>query len=152
MDPDRFLTFAAEARAQMDEIDSVFDLVEARSLEPGASGTESLGYQIHNLYCACEDLFEVVAETFENHLIANGGYHVELLKRMKIEIPGVRPAAISDRSFELLDSLRGFRHVFRHAYGASLDRRKVDIVLDDARRLHTSLRDEIESFLAAFET
>jgi hypothetical protein len=52
---------------------------------------ESLGYQLHNLYCAFEDLFKIVSETFENHIQDKSKYHQELLKRMTISIEGVRP-------------------------------------------------------------
>lgn len=38
----------------------------------------------HNLYCAFEDLFKIVAETFENHIQDKSKYHQELLKRMDI--------------------------------------------------------------------
>ncbi len=29
---------------------------------------DSLAYQLHNLYCACEDLFFIVAKFFENRI------------------------------------------------------------------------------------
>jgi len=66
---------------------------------------------------------------------------------MCIPMGGVRPRVISDESFRLLDSLRAFRHVFRHAYGSSLDERKLNIVLEDARALHAGLRADIVAFL-----
>ena len=40
---------------------------------------------------------------------------------MMIEIPGIRPRLLSEESFTYLNELRGFRHVFRHAYGVELD-------------------------------
>jgi hypothetical protein len=151
MDQNEYISVSSQIRAQLDEIDAVFDLVEERASETGPAGIESLGYQLHNLYSACEDLFEIVTESFENHLDNGGGYHIEILKRMKIEITGVRPRAISEATFNLLDSLRGFRHVFRHAYGTSLDRRKIDIVLEDARLLRKSLRREFAAFLESLK-
>ena len=151
MEETAYVAFSSETRAQLDEIDAVHDLVESRATEPGLAGIESLGFQLHNLYCACEDLFEIVAAAFENHVEPNGGYHIELLKRMRMQFTGVRPKVVSDETFLLLDSLRAFRHVFRHAYGTSLDERKVRIVLEDARSLRTVLRNELEAFLAAIQ-
>ena len=54
-------------------------------------GADSMAYQLHNLYGAHEQLFEIVANFFENQIIDNR-YHADLLRRMKTEIKGVRPA------------------------------------------------------------
>ena len=51
-----------------------------------------LGYLLHNLYNALEDLFQEVARTVENRVEDPGRFHRELLKRMALEIHGVRPA------------------------------------------------------------
>ncbi|MBI4966231.1 MAG: hypothetical protein HY913_23330 [Desulfomonile tiedjei] len=75
-----------------------------------------LGYLLHNLYCALEDVFREVAQTFENQIEDPSRYHRELLKRMQWEIPQIRPALLTSRSYAILNELRGFRHVFRHAY------------------------------------
>ena len=54
---------------------------------------------------------------------------------MKIPIERVRPALLSEESYKLLDSLRAFRHFFRHAYSYELDPRKVALVVEDALKL-----------------
>jgi hypothetical protein len=90
---------------------------------------ESAGYWMHNLYCAYEDLFKLVAGFWENSLTANGEYHINLLKRMQIEIEGVRPALLSMDGWRSLNELRGFRHVFRHAYSYGLDKERVSALL-----------------------
>jgi hypothetical protein len=76
---------------------------------------------LHNLYCALEDLWQEVARTFENRLEDPARYHRELLQRMRLEIPGIRPRILTTASYQLLNELRGFRHVFRHAYDYELD-------------------------------
>lgn len=72
-------------------------------------------------YTAIEDLFKQIAKAFENHLDDLSSYHKELLVRMSTQIPNIRPEAISNKSFLLLDKLRGFRHFVRHAYDCELD-------------------------------
>jgi hypothetical protein len=79
-----------------------------------------LGYLLHNLYCALEDVFREVAQTFENHIEDPSRYHRELLRRMHCEIPQIRPPLLTSRSYAILNELRGFRHVFRHAYDYEL--------------------------------
>lgn len=85
-----------------------------------------LGYLLHNLYGALEDLFQEVAKTFENRVEDPSRYHRELLKRMELEIPGIRPALLFSASHALLNELRGFRHVFRHAYDYELSAGKLE--------------------------
>ena len=87
---------------------------------------ESIGYWLHNLYSAYEDLFKLVASFWENSIHNHSRYHRELLTRMRLDIPEVRPALIrQEKNFKNLDELRGFRHVFRHAYSYGLDDERV---------------------------
>ncbi len=86
---------------------------------------DSLAYKLHNLYCAYEDFFKIIAEFFENQIDDKKKYHILLLKRMSIKIEGIRPALLSKETFKILDELRAFRHLFRHAYSYELDPEKV---------------------------
>lgn len=88
--------------------------------------TTHLAYLLHNLYCSVEDIFQEIAKTFENKVEDPAKYHRELLKRMYTDIPGIRPKLLSSESYHTLDELRGFRHIFRHAYDYELDSERVD--------------------------
>ena len=73
--------------------------------------------------------------------------HIELLRRMRLEIPGVRPAALSsEMSFQRLDELRAFRHVFRHAYSYGLDDERVFFLLRRVLESKDILLGDISSF------
>ncbi len=87
--------------------------------------TSHLAYLLHNFYCALEDVFQEIARTFENRIEDPSKYHRELLNRMQLDVPGIRPKLLSRESRLVLDELRGFRHVFRHAYDYELDPAKV---------------------------
>ena len=76
---------------------------------------ESMAYQLHNIYGAYEQLFEVVAGFFENQITGNR-YHADLLDRMETIIEGMRPALISLSTGKMLDELRRFHHFFRHLF------------------------------------
>jgi len=108
---------------------------------------ESIAYQIHNLYCATEDLLKIVASCFENNISNPSQWHSLLLQRMTMEIPNIRPAFLSENSHTILNSLRGFRHFFRHAYGASIDYAQLKINLDKALKLKGNLDHDIHQFL-----
>ena len=151
MDPDRYVAFAARIRAQLLETAAIYDRIDERERVSGPAGRESLALQLHNLYSAAEGLFEIVAESCENHVQVGAGYHTSLLRRMHVTVPGVRPAAVSDEALPLLDTLRRFRHVVRHAYGAEIDDRQLRIVVEDARTLRPVLWRDVEALLAQLE-
>ncbi len=83
--------------------------------------TIAVGYYLHHLYSACEDLMGEIASTFENRVEDRRAYHRQLLLRMSIEVPTVRPHVFSPDSTALLDELRAFRHVFPLSDTYSLD-------------------------------
>lgn len=147
MEEERLSLLRASLTAQKGEIEKIFAKVEERRHGEGEANLESLAYQLHNLYCAFEDLFGIVADFFENRIEERAHYHRELLWRMKIPIEGVRPALLSEESFRLLDSLRAFRHVFRHAYTYGLDPQKLALVVEDALKLKKLYQGEIDQFL-----
>ena len=51
---------------------------------------------------------------------------------MRLDIEGIRPRLLSEESFKILDELRGFRHVFRHAYSYELEHERVLKLADKA--------------------
>jgi len=141
----RVKIFVAELEAQRKEIFKLHSTIQEKSKRlkshlDDEDLTNSLAYKLHNLYSAYEDLFKLVARFFENQIVDISGYHSELLNRMKLLIEGVRPELLADESFMLLDELRGFRHVFRHAYSYKLDAERV-----------IKLSEKTESLIAPFE-
>lgn len=111
-------------KSQRTEIDGLEE--EIQNIEPvDKEKTVYLGYSLHNIYCAFEDLFKEIAKTFENQIEDPSRYHRALLKRMTLEVPGIRPALLSRETHKVLDELRRFRHMFRHAYTYELESRKV---------------------------
>jgi len=108
--------------------------------------TVYIGFLLHNLYCALEDLMEETAKTFENTLDDTSKYHRELLKKMILNVKGIRPQLWSNDSFRLLDELRGFRHVFRHAYGYELDSKRVFEIQDKVIKNWQKVKKDIEKF------
>jgi len=150
MDAVRLKVLQADVEAQLEKIEQVYEELEDRAAQmrsnhPGS--IESAAYQLHNLYSAAEDLFKIVAGAFENSVTDLSRWHTELLGRMTLNIRGVRPALLSTESAELLDELRAFRHVFRHAYLKRLDFSRVEQNLDRARQLRSLLPQDVAYFL-----
>ena len=87
-------------RAELDADQTVLaDLLEQNRravgrVEAGARDTldyAALGYTIHNLYSLLENYALRIAKTFENQLESTS-WHSDLVRRMTLEIRGVRPA------------------------------------------------------------
>jgi len=112
--------------------------------------TVFLSYELHNFYSGMEDLFKEVAKVFENYVEDVQKFHIELLKRMKLNIEGVRPNLISETSYKVLNELRKFRHVFRHAYDYELNPKRVkelsELLLDSFPLIKSDL-DKFKEFL-----
>lgn len=99
------------------------------------------------LYTACEDLLKSVAGTFENNIADSTRYHLELLKVMSSDIPGIRPSLISESSYRILDRLRSFRHFIRHGYDYELDNDELILL---QKKLNESF-DAVITDIASFE-
>ena len=144
----RMALFRAELSDQWREIGRLHGVVRERlgNFKESQEKVDSMGYKLHNLYCAYEELFEIVARYFENQ-VEPERYHADLLRRMKLNIPGVRPALISEETYALLDELRRFRHFFRHAYGVDLDPERVEGVAKKAVELEDRFEGDLSNFL-----
>ncbi|MCX8124803.1 MAG: hypothetical protein N3F66_11680 [Spirochaetes bacterium] len=151
MEKERLMLLRSSIEAQIAVIDKIYSKIDERKKKKGKWVVENIGYQLHNLYCAFEDLFKIIAREFENNIDNASKYHYELLRRMSISIEGIRPKLISEETLMLLDNLRSFRHFFRHAYSYELDKRKINIVLEDALKLQKIYKNDITAFLNVLE-
>ena len=152
MGKERLAILWGELKKQHQEIDKIYLKIEHKAKGDLSVDNvlESLSYQLHNLYCAYEYLFKIIAEFFENNLEEGVGYHKELLRRMTISIKGVRPSLISEESLMLLSELRSFRHLFRHAYSYGLDLDRVRLVLKKALKLKDTFKKDLDYFKESF--
>ncbi|MFP4377074.1 MAG: hypothetical protein ACLFP4_08525 [Spirochaetales bacterium] len=84
----------------------------------------ALGFTIQTLYGVLENYFLRISKCFENNLPADR-WHAGLVERMKLDVPGVRPAFFEndDQAKQVREILR-FRHRLRHLYGEDLDPKK----------------------------
>ena len=149
MDEAAFAVLEADLRARHRDLERIGEPIEdrRRTFASAAEAIDSLGYQLHNLYGAIEQLFEEVARSFENR-IETTGYHADLIRRMQLDIPGIRPALLSERTASDLDELRRFRHRFRHAYAVELDAEKVASLANKTLKIREDFARDLDRFLA----
>ena len=97
-------------------------------------------------YTCIETFLFRTSQVFENSL-KQEKWHKSLLNKMNLEIPGIRPAVLSLKSYELLDELLRFRH-FRHYYfNLSYDWDKIQLLLKKYDELHPLLLSELQIFI-----
>jgi len=106
----------------------------------------AIGYLLHNFYNGCENIFQSIARFFENDF-GPQTWHKDLLKRMRIEVKGFRPAIIDEKLFVLLDDFRGFRHKFRHSYAFDLDWEREKQLAKKLKKTSTMFQEQISDFM-----
>ena len=149
MDAASLKLLQGDLTAQAQEVERIYTKIRARaeSFRDREETAESLAFQLHNLYCAFEDLFTVVAEAFENRVSDGPGWHVELLSRMRTELQGIRPRLVTEEEYRALNELRAFRHVFRHAYALELQPDRLGLVLEQALFMENRTEGMIRRFV-----
>jgi uncharacterized protein YutE (UPF0331/DUF86 family) len=131
---------------------SRIDELDQKLLNEVAKGTEAEnnliveGYHLSGIYSCFEDIFSKIARIFENRIETPASWHRDLLRRMIIDVEGIRPRVISKESFLLLDELRGFRHVFRSSYMFELDPERLHLLLSKWNRGKKHVVQDIRAF------
>ena len=148
MDRERYSLFKAEINEQLGMIELLQNEIRDKidSFGKSQESVDSMGYKLHNLYGAYEQLFKIVANFFENE-IEGARYHADLLRRMKLTIEGIRPSLMSEGTYLLLDELRRFRHFFRHAYGVELKAGRVKGVAITAMKIGDEFAFDLKGFM-----
>lgn len=112
-----------------------------------SGSNEACGYQLNRFYNILERGFERICESFENHFEKRGDYHEKLILRMTLSLPGIRPAFLPSESVESLRELKGFRHIFRHAYDLNLVSERLESLVKHAEKLAADQPYRIETFI-----
>lgn len=114
---------------------------------PSEAQLINIGYYLHNLYNAFENIFLNIVNVFENQIKEKSRWHYSLQKRMALNIEDIRPKVISKETSNYLDELRRFRHIFRHSYDYEIDWERLKIVLKKAEKLQRIYQKEIRNFI-----
>jgi len=105
------------------------------------------GSILHDFYVAAENIFETVSREIDEKLPAGEHWHRELLLRMTLDIPEVRPPLLSKETAGKLDEFRAFRHVFRNVYGFNLSSERIIELLNKFSQTAGCLEMEVYSFI-----
>ncbi len=112
---------------------------------------DGVALNLHGFYSGLERLFERIATTIDGNLPQGANWHQVLLMQMETEMPGVRPAVISEEIHQALDGYHGFRHIVRNIYTFRFDAAKMQQLVEDAPTVFAQVRAELLAFLAFLE-
>jgi len=102
---------------------------------------------VHDFYTGAEKIFELVAVSLDGGLPEGPRWHRRLLDAMALDLPGLRPPAISPATLLELEEYLRFRHLFRNVYGFELDWPRVRPLLIRLPGLHRRLVADLEELL-----
>ncbi len=71
---------------------------------------------------------------------------------MTLDIEGIRPRLLSPKTYDSLDELSRFRHLFRSAYRAHLDSERLLLVRKKARSLEVLYHADVSRFRSFLDT
>lgn len=123
------------------------ELKEHLSKMPEKAFVIASAYTLNNIYSCYEDIFKHIARVFENRIENLSSWHSELLKRMMIEVPDIRPAVLSEGVVAVLDEMRAFRHVFRSSYVFVIDHARVLAISEHWAAIKGEIEKELKNFL-----
>ncbi len=108
---------------------------------------ESIALKLHNFYTGCERIFTRISEELNGGLPRSHDWHVRLLRKMTLDIEGIRPAVLTRETASLLDEYRAFRHIVRNIYGFELRMSRMAPLLDNFREALNAVRSDTEAFV-----
>jgi len=147
---DRLQQLAVSIRNELVEVQRVLRRIEEGWRRARLSADDyyldAVALNLHGFYGGLERIFERIATVVEGARPSGEHWHQALLRQMAEEMPGVRPAVISEASYKLLDPYRGFRHVARNVYTFHLDPSRLERLVARAATCFDSARAELLAF------
>lgn len=122
-----------------------FNKTQFNVLGKSTSAAMVLSQVFTDFYTCLETLFHRVSQFFENSIDKNR-WHKELLVNMTLEIEGIRPALISDKTAAMLDEILRFRHFRRYYFEMEYDWDRIDLIKTKYLNVIPRLEKELTEF------
>ena len=141
---------AARIRSELKDVQRVLDRVQEGWKRAQRCSDDyyldGVALNLHGFYGGLERLFERIAVLVDDARPVGENWHQLLLQQMGQEVPGVRPAVISEATRSRLDAYRSFRHVARNVYTFTLDPEKLRHLVAEAAAGFPQIRAELLAF------
>lgn len=152
-----YLVLAGRIRQELEDLERAISRAErairtaARAAEDSDLYVDAAALNLHDFYTGLERIFRQIATTVDASVPSSPEWHRELLQQMCIEIPNVRPRALSPETCKALDEFMRFRHVVRNIYAFRLDAERISLLVPDARLLMGRITNELKAFALFLE-
>jgi hypothetical protein len=153
----RLSILQAEIGGEFDSFDDV--VTEWENFKTGidennlqSSELRVIGSILHDAYTCIEKILAKIAMAIDGELPSGGAWHSDLLDRMSLDIPEIRPRVINAELKDQLYDYMRFRHVFRNVYGPKLKPNKMLPLIHSLPQLFLDFKDEINKFFQNLET
>lgn len=119
---------------------------EISTSKPSDLEISGLAGHVHSFYNGIENIFQHIAKALDGQVPEGIRYHKELLHRMTLDMPEIRPAVIDKETEDkLLDYLK-FRHFYRHSYEFRLDWDQLQPKIDHLKPMFDELNASLQKF------
>lgn len=145
----------AEVREELKGLRKLYECFQRRVLSDEVSARCELSDEFvlrgivgmhEDYYRGAERIFKRIALEVDERLPRGESRHKALLDQMKVEIPGIRSAVISQHTYDMLDELRSFRREVEDTYIFNLTPDRILVHVLSLPELHYSFQGDIEMF------
>jgi len=147
---DPLLQLAVSIRNELLEVQRVRGRVEEGWRRAKSSSDDyyldAVALNLHGFYGGLERVFERIASVVDGAKPSGEHWHQALLRQRAEEMPGVRPAVVSEATQGLLDPYRGFRHVARNVYTFHLNPARLEHLATGVAPCFDSVQAELLAF------
>jgi hypothetical protein len=105
-----------------------------------------LALYIQNFYTDVERVFALIAKQMDGVTPSSADWHIQLLGQLLVPVPNIRPAIISQDTYEQLNEFRGFRHVSRNLYAYDLDHQRIIDLANKLIGCHQIFMEDMKKF------
>lgn len=109
---------------------------------------EAVALSLQSFYTGIENIFRRIATYVDGALPVGERWHVDLLERMNIPLPEIRPAVISDDTKQELKEFLSFRHAIRSVYIFEINGERVIELASTAATFFQKFKNDIDRFTA----
>jgi uncharacterized protein YutE (UPF0331/DUF86 family) len=147
-----YVVLKSEIQAELGKIQKVINQIESlydkiRDKTPSLVELSAMATFLHNFYSGIENIMKRIAASLDNDIPSGTSWHTDLLKRMSIEIAGIRKNVFSEDTINELTDYLSFRHMFIHSYGFELKWSKMQLLVESIRKVFAKVKQDIDNFL-----
>ncbi|MEW6417380.1 MAG: hypothetical protein AB1480_04580 [Nitrospirota bacterium] len=113
------------------------------------SHKRAIGSCLSSIYTGIERIFERIIKIIDGFMPETKQYHQAILDRAATAIPGKRPAIICEQAYELLQEMKGFRHLYTHIYHYNLLPQRLRELAEKGPLVYDAFLKDIEVFKAS---